>query len=63
MAGVQRVTERLLGASDPVLSLPGPSRTITVEPIERPSEQPEPIEEPMPDTEREPVKEPEKLPS
>ena len=62
MMRLQRMAERLLGGSDPVMSLPGPSRTITVEPIERPSEQPEPLEEPMPDTEREPVKEPEKLP-
>ena len=58
----QRITEWLAGGSATVLSLPGPSRTITVEPIERPSEQPEPIEEPMPEREPEPVKEPEKLP-
>ena len=63
MARLESIAERLLGVSDPVLSLPGPSRTITVEPIERPSEQPEPMEEPVPDTEREPAKEPEKLPS
>ena len=58
----QEVSERLRGGSTTVMSLPGPSRTITAEPIERPSEQPEPLEEPMPDTEREPVEEPEKLP-
>lgn len=58
----QEVSEWLREGAAPVMSLPGPSRTITVEPIERPSEQPEPLEEPMPDTEREPVKEPEKLP-
>ena len=52
------------GGAGTVASLPGPSRTITVEPIEVPSEQPAPAEEPAPVEEpAEPVKEPEKIPA
>lgn len=59
----QRISERLWGSPGTVASLPGPSRTITVEPIEVPSEQPEPVEQPsLPEREPTPVKEPEKLP-
>lgn len=44
----------------PVATLPGPSKTITVEPIEVPA----PREEPVPvEPEREPAKEPDKQPA
>jgi hypothetical protein len=52
----------------PVATLPGPSRTITVEPIKAPQEEPEPArlpdKEPSPEeAPREPEKEPEKVPA
>jgi hypothetical protein len=55
---------RLLGA-DPVATLPGPAREITVEPIEVPREEPIPIEAPErePEPVPEPLKEPERVPA
>jgi len=46
-------------------SLPGPSRRITVEPIEVPHREPLPLPEPEPEPARapEPEKEPEKVPA
>ena len=63
MSRWQRISERVWGAPSTVASLPGPSRTITVEPIEVPSEQPAPVEEPAREPEPVPAKEPEKLPA
>lgn len=57
---------RLLGL-DPVATLPGPAREITVEPIRIPREEPRP--EPVPEREPEPQpvpereREPEKVPA
>ncbi len=55
---------RLLGL-DPVATLPGPAREITVEPIEVPRREPErlPDPEPEPVKEPEPQREPEKVPA
>ena len=55
---------RLLG-SDPAATLPGPAREITVEPITRPREEPQPVQVPDRDPEPQPEreKEPEKVPA
>lgn len=47
----------------PIAGLDGPSRTITVEPIERPETAPPPPREPEPTPEREPEREPEEVPA
>jgi hypothetical protein len=55
---------RTLGCG-PAATLPGPAREITVEPIEVPRREPEPVPEPEPAPQREPApeKEPEKVPA
>lgn len=53
-----------LKSAGPHATLPGPSRTIIVEPLERPREAPrrEPVEAPEREPERAPDRKPEKAP-
>jgi hypothetical protein len=50
------IEERAGSRTAPAATLPGPSKTITVEPVEVPEREPEPVELPR----REPEKEPQK---